>query len=119
MDMSIGQIMEMQKALQEKNKGNWPPLIPVEARNSLLWMVEEMGEVAAVFKKKSTADIMDDPTVRAHFIEEMSDVLMYFIDVLLCYNVTAEEFTAEYTKKHDRNMGRNYKSEYNNYLKKE
>ena len=39
-------------------------------------------------------------------IEEMADVLMYFNDVLLCYDITPEEFAAVYRKKHDTNMSR-------------
>ena len=31
---------------------------------------------------------------------------MYFNDVLLCYDITPEEFAAVYRKKHDTNMSR-------------
>ena len=33
---------------------------------------------------------MEDPAVRAHFVEEMADVLMFYNDVLLCYGIPAE-----------------------------
>ena len=46
----------------------------------------------------------------------MSDVLMYFTDVLLRMGVSSEEFAAAYGKKHARNMGRDYSGEYEHFL---
>jgi NTP pyrophosphatase (non-canonical NTP hydrolase) len=85
---------------------------PACGRNFISWMMEEIGESIAVIKKKGDAAIMDDPSVRDAFVEEMSDVLMYFTDTLLRYNVTPEELSAAYVNKHERNMGRNYQGEY-------
>ena len=66
------------------------------------------GEVVSIVKKRKVEGIMEDPAVRSHFLEEMSDVLMYFTDVLLCLGVTAEEFSAAYEAKHQRNMRRDF-----------
>ena len=49
---------------------------------------------------------MDDPEVRAHFIEEMADVLMYFGDVMLCYGITEQELKQIHEAKFERNMSR-------------
>lgn len=49
---------------------------------------------------------MNHPETRKHFIEEMCDTLMYFNDVLMCYNITPEELETEYIEKHERNMKR-------------
>ena len=111
MDLSLSQIMSMQKALYELHKHEWSPLEPQYGKDSLLYMMEEVGEVIAVIKKRGGA-IPNDPSVRAAFLEEMADVLMYYADVLLRYHVTPEEFTEAYLKKHNRNMGRDFTNEY-------
>ena len=59
-----------------------------------------------VIKKNGDRNILSDPAVRMHFVEEMCDVMMYFNDVLLCYGVTPDEFTQVYREKHMHNMGR-------------
>ena len=49
---------------------------------------------------------MEEPETRTHFIEEMCDVLMYFNDVMLCYDISPEDLRDIYFKKHKKNMGR-------------
>lgn len=75
-------------------------------------MIEEIGECIAILKKKGDAAVVENPAVRAHFIEETADVLMYFIDTLLHYQITPEELSRAYAAKHDRNMARDYSGEY-------
>ena len=43
---------------------------------------------------------------RAHLVEELADVLMHYNDVLLCYEITAEELKKAYTEKFHKNMKR-------------
>lgn len=105
-DFSIGEMMEMQRALQEKYKGRWEPIGPETGKNKLLWMVSEVGEVVDIVKKDGHARIMEDEAVRRHFVEEMADVLMYFNDMMLCYNMTPEELKTAYTEKFQRNLNR-------------
>lgn len=102
----------MQTELWEQNRGKWSPMEPAYGRDFLLWMVEELGESIAIIKKKGDRAIVDDPAVRASFVEEMSDVLMYYLDTLLRYGVTPEELSDAYRRKHDRNMHRDYEAEY-------
>ena len=111
-DLRISDLLGMQEELQEKYKGIWEPVEPERARLQLLWLVEELGEVVSIVKKRKVEGIMEDPAVRSHFLEEMSDVLMYFTDVLLCLGVTAEEFSAAYEAKHQRNMRRDFVGEH-------
>ena len=118
-DLRISDLLGMQAELQEKYKGIWEPVEPERARLQLLWLVEELGEVVSVVKKRKVEGIMEDPAVRSHFLEEMSDVLMYFTDVLLCLGVTAEEFSAAYEAKHQRNMRRDFVGEHQHYLQEE
>lgn len=66
----------------------------------------EAGEVADIIKKKGDAKIMEDDEVRNHFIEEMCDVMMYFNDVMLCYDIKPKELIDIYRKKHNTNMKR-------------
>lgn len=67
----------MQTELWEKHKDKWPPMQPEHGKDFILWMIEEVGEVISIIKKKSIHDIMGDPAVHSHFVEELSDVLMY------------------------------------------
>ena len=114
--MDIEMLMRMQRELYEKHRDTWDPLQPEYARNSLLWLVEEVGEVAAIFKKRKPQGIMEDPVVRAHFLEEMSDILMYFTDILNFLEVTPQEFSAAYRAKHARNMERDFPQEHRQFL---
>ncbi len=116
-DISIQEMMTMQMQLWEQNKEKWSPMAPEYGRNSLLWMIEEIGEVISIIKKKSETAIMEDSEVRGHFVEELADVYMYLTDTLLRYGVTAEEIAKAYTQKHEGNIQRNYSKEYAAYLK--
>ncbi len=110
-DMRMSELMERQRQLNEKHRGEWAPLEPDNGRNSLLWLVEELGETVSVVKKKGEEAIMTDPTVRAHFCEEMSDILMFWADTLLCFGVTPEEISEACEKKQLRNLRRDWASE--------
>ncbi len=105
-DLSISEMKEMQRQLQEKYKDKWEGVSPEIGKNQLLWMIGEIGEVIDVIKKKGSAAIMEDPAVRAHFVEEMADVLMFYSDILLCFDISAEDLKQAYTQKFQRNMAR-------------
>lgn len=96
----------IQRELQEKYKDKWRPLSPEIGKDTLLWLMSELGEVADVIKKKGSQKIMEDPEVREHFIEELVDVMMYFNDELICYDISIEELKRVYLKKHEKNMKR-------------
>ena len=112
MDLKVSDMMEMQRELWELHRDKWSPMEPEYGRNFLLWMVEELGEVIAIVKKKGDAAIAADPAVRGAFTEEMSDVLMYFMDTLLRYGVSPQELSEAYLNKHGANMGRDYDGQY-------
>lgn len=112
MDLSIGQMMQLQKELYALHEEKWSPMEPEYGHQFLLYLMEELGEVCGVWKKKGDRAIMEDPAVRQAFLEEMADVLMYYNDVLLRYHVTPEEFSEAYQRKHNRNMGRDFSTEY-------
>ena len=76
---------------------------------SLLWSIDELGEVIAILKKKGAAAVMDNESVRAHFTEEIADVFMYLFDMMECYGITAEEFTEAFLAKFQRNLGRDWR----------
>lgn len=111
-DIKISDMMNMQMNLWEKHKDTWSPMEAEFGRNFILWMMEEMGEGIAVIKKKGDMAIMQETSVRSAFVEEMSDVLMYYFDTLLRYGVTPEEISDAYLAKHNKNMGRDYQGEY-------
>ena len=105
-DFSIGEMQEMQRILQEKYKRKWEPVDAATGRNKLLWMVGEIGEVIDIVKKNGGERAASDPALRAHLVEELADVLMYYNDVLLCCGITAEELKSSYTDKFRKNMER-------------
>ena len=104
--LNLGEMQALQTALQEQYKEKWGGLYPEKAVQMMLWMMAEMGEAAQIIKKRGSDSIMADQAVRADFVEEMCDVLMYFNDILLCFDISPEEFAAIYRQKNERNMNR-------------
>jgi len=117
-DLKISDILIMQEELQEKYKDHWRELTPENGRNSLLWMMEEVGEVISIIKKRGDRAIMNDEDVREKLVEEMVDILMYYSKILICYDISAKEFSDTFLKKHMKNMNRDFVGEYKAYLKK-
>lgn len=105
-DFGINEMLSMQKELQEKYKDKWEPISPPAGKHKLLWMLGEVGEVIDIIKKNGEKDAMDNTEIRRSLVEEMSDVLMYFNDVMLRYGITAGELKSAYTAKFERNMKR-------------
>ena len=105
-DMSLTEMQEMQRILQEKYFQKWGGLSPEKAVSKLLWLYGELGEVGDIIKKQGSDRIMNDPETRRHFTEEMCDVMMYFHDVMLCYGITPKEMTAVYRDKFQKNLTR-------------
>ena len=96
----------MQRQLQEKYRDKWEAISPETGQNKLLWMIGEIGEVIDVIKQNGHAPIMEQGEIRTHFIEEMADVLMYYNDILLCFDISSDELKQIYTNKFQRNMSR-------------
>lgn len=115
-DIKISEMMEMQMNLWEENRDKWSPMEPQFGKTSLLWMIEEIGEVIAIIKKKSEQEILEDENVRSKFLEEFADVYMYLTDTLLRYKVTPEEISHAYVEKYRKNIGRNFSEEYQAFL---
>lgn len=105
-NFTIGELLDMQRALQDKYLAQWGGTAPEAGAHQLLWGIGEIGEVIDIIKKRGHKAIMDDPATRANLIEELGDVFMYLFDVMLCYGVTSEEFCRVYGAKHLRNMTR-------------
>ena len=105
-DFGIREMLDMQRALQEKYKGVWKPIGPDRGQDQLLWMIGEVGEVVDIIKKHGGAAACQDEMLRAQLVEELADVLMYYNDVLLCYGISAEELKRAYVAKFERNMQR-------------
>ena len=68
-DLKISQMMDYQRRLYEQHKDTWSPHTPQHARDSLLWSIDEIGEVIAIIKKKGDDAIMNNPQVRRHYVE--------------------------------------------------
>ena len=100
------EMQEMQRALQDQYKHKWEPICPETGQNKLLWMIGEIGEVIDIVKKNGAQKASSDETLRKDLIEEMSDVLMYYNDVMLCYGISVEELSKVYREKFERNMKR-------------
>ena len=105
-DFSIGEMLEMQRRLQENYKDKWEPINVDTGKNKLLWMIGEVGEVIDIVKKKGGHRAIEDAGLRRDLVEEMADVLMYYNDVMLCYGISADELKQAYTAKFEKNMTR-------------
>ena len=64
---------------------------------------DENGDIV---KKNGGEKASKDEKLRKDLVEELADVLMYYNDVLLCYDITPEELKQAYTEKFERNMTR-------------
>lgn len=115
-NLDIKEMMAMSYTLYEENKDTWSPMEPEYGKDFILYMIEEIGEVISVVKKKKTDEIMTEGLVRDHMVEELSDILMYFIDCLNRYSISAEEFSEAYTKKFESNMKRNFKKDHKSFI---
>ena len=107
-DLNISEMIKMQKELHEINKERWGEYYPEDAKNHLLYMVEEMGECISIIKKKGIDTIMQEGHVRERCVEEISDVLMYYMEVLIRLEISPEELSKAYIEKHNTNMNRNF-----------
>lgn len=105
-DFSMNNMLEMQRALQEKYKNRWEEISPEAGKHKLLWLLGEIGEVIDIIKKNGDTKSVEDKELREHLVEEMADVLMYYNDVLLCYGISADELKEAYTAKFEKNMKR-------------
>ncbi len=105
-EFTINEMQDMQKALQEKYKDKWEGISPAVGKNKLLWMIGEIGEVADIIKKHGDTKASADENLRKELIEELADVLMYYNDVLMCYDISSTELKAAYTDKFLKNMKR-------------
>lgn len=110
MDLRFSDLIQMQRELQALHP-EWGGTPPERAQDQLLWAVGEMGEVIDVFKKRGLEEILTQPDIRRHLIEEMSDVIMYLVDMMLCLDISAEEYSEVHFLKHEKNMKRNYREE--------
>lgn len=106
MSLDMENMREMQRVLQERYAGWWEPIDSEHGKNKMLWMLAELGEAIQVVKRHPSSEIMQDENVRHDFVEELADVLMYFNDILLCYDISPQDFEKVYRAKHERNMKR-------------
>ncbi len=111
-DLTISDMQELQRKLQKAFEDKWGVQKPEDANLHLLFMIEEMGECISIIKKKGIKSILEDENIRDHFLEEITDVQNYYIEVLNCLKITPEEFSNAYIEKHEHNMKRNYEKEY-------
>jgi len=116
-EIKISEMLKCQHELWERHKDEWSPMEPEYARNSLLWMIEEIGEVIAIIKKRGEKEIIEDKKLKDAFLEELVDVFMYFLDVLLRYNINGDDFSKAYIKKNNHNQKRDYSKEHKSYRK--
>lgn len=106
MALDFHDMREMQERLQARYAGWWERVDPEHGKNKMLWLMAELGEAIQVVKKHSLADVMTQGDVRHDLVEELADMMMFFNDIMLCYDITPEEFEAVYRAKHERNMSR-------------
>ncbi len=104
-EFTINEMLELQRKFQ-KEYNRWSSICPENGKNKLLWMVGEIGEVIDIVKKNGSQPVVENAELRAHFVEELADVLMYYNEILLCYGITSNELKRAYIEKAERNMTR-------------
>ncbi|MDN5277219.1 MAG: hypothetical protein PWR01_1184 [Clostridiales bacterium] len=114
-DLRISEMLELSHRLWEKHRDSWHPMEPQYAKLFILYLIEEIGEAIAIIKKKGEQSIMNDVEVREHFIEELCDVLMYFMDILNRFRISSQEFSKVYIRKFEYNMSRDYEEQYERF----
>ena len=110
-DLSISEMQKMQLDLYEQNKDKWNDMEPKAAKSHMLYMIEEIGECISIIKKKGINAIMQDSDVRSRFLEEITDVQNYYIEILNRLKITPEEYSNAYIEKHNVNMNRDYEKD--------
>lgn len=105
-EFTINEMMEMQKILQDKYKDKWEGICPEVGKNKLLWLIGEIGEVIDIVKKHGGLEASQDADLRQALTEELADVLMYYNDILLCYDISSDELKSVYINKFKKNMNR-------------
>lgn len=65
-----------------------------------------IDEVTDIIKKHGGEAASQDKDARSCLIEELADVLMYYNDIFLCYDISAEELKRSYVSKFEKNMKR-------------
>lgn len=110
-DLSISEMKKMQFELYEQNKEKWNDMNPQAAKSHMLYMIEELGECVSIIKKKGITQIMENQEVRERFLEEITDVQNYYIEILNRLEITPEEYSKAYIDKHKVNMRRNYEKD--------
>lgn len=105
-DFGFNEMQRLQKTLHDKYKDKWGPVSPKIGKDMLLYLMIELGEAADIIKKKGNRKILEDKEVREHFIEDLADVMMYFNDVMLCYDISVDELKEVYRRKSKKNLSR-------------
>lgn len=105
-DFGINEMQKMQRELQEKYKNIWQPIEPKLGEEKILWLIGEIGEVIDIVKKNGFEKVMNDNKLKSDLVEEMTDVLMYYNEVLMCYDITTQELKDAYVNKFKKNMTR-------------
>lgn len=105
-DFTINEMRKLQDTLQNKYKDKWEPISPETGKNKILWMIGETGEVIDIIKKHGHEAVMSNPVIKQKLIEELTDVLMYYNDVLNCYDISTEDLKQTYINKFNKNMSR-------------
>ena len=83
-DFGINEMLEMQKALQEKYKDKWRPICPERGQDQLLWMIGEIGEVIDIIKKYEVGELIVGLPLNMDGTEgEMTEKVKAFCDELL------------------------------------
>ena len=105
-EFTVNEMIDMQQALADHYQNPRETPAVDKGKKKTLWMLGEIGEIIDIEKKKGDKNIMENPEVREHFVEEMADVLMYYTEILMCYGITSDELKNAYVKKFQRNMTR-------------
>ena len=94
-NFSLERMQSIQRELQEKYKEQWEPIQPQTARNKLLWMMIEAGEMADVIKKQKDFHIIKEKDYVKNPKKSGYQSIHVIAGVPVTYNDTVTEIRVE------------------------
>ena len=107
---TLEEILEMQRALQERYKHKWEPICPENGKNKMLWMIGEIGEVAEVLNKRAGRKFSEGEDLQTQLGTELADMLHYIVAIAaingidLTQNILEKDKKASVKYHHDVNL---------------
>ena len=99
MDLSISQMLQLQKELFDAHGRKWAPMEPEYGGEFILYMVEEIGEVAEVLNKRAGRKATDENDLQEQLGTELADMIHYIVAIAAINNIDLSRIIVEKDKR--------------------